>query len=757
MNSLRKYLFISLALVAFVACVALASGNASADTHVWDGEDAGALFSTDANWRILNGANDVEPTAGDDIKFWDVDDACTWDVTTSINSVVIAANYSGTITQGANDINIGAGGYSQAGGTFAGRTTQWVNVVGGTFSRAAGTVGTYLCLHITDGTCEYYPGGITRLWFTGTCSNTHSGYQDDTASLRVDSGGVLSTSARMELINNAFSVQIDGNVLTPGAAYLLMDTNVAKDLNISGHVEDLAVALRASGASGSVTCTLINSLNVDTFTVNSGHATYTITLNLNGHSLSCTSLTLGARGILSGAGSHITTTGAITVAANGKLNATNIPYIDCGGNFDPSAGTWVPGISQVNMTNSYKAVKLAAGQTLYDLSLVNNINVTGAANVTHNLFYEGLTASLHYHWYYGSTLIASYTANATGVVNIGARVLAVQNLYHTHAYPFITTVPAASVIEDHAYLYDANADMAGTWSIVTNATWATFATGTAVLSGVPDNGDVAIYSVSIRITAANGTEFLNYSLTVTNVAPVFNSVPNAEASLGFVYMYHPSTDEDAWVTWTLTSDSPAMQLDSTGLVYGHIKDVDAFYFNITANDGKGGISYQNVSMSVVFGAMNPHVEINATEAGRLRIVFSAELTNAPQEYILAMTWNFGDGIGSHEANPVHSYPSQGTYLVTVAMWLINGDIAYKQIYVSPGDPLQGATTSEAVSWWASTYGTAALGSVAIGMLLSLGYAAVRKKKRKNVKTTPLLILWLGIGMIIFLIITGGLF
>jgi hypothetical protein len=846
---LSKLCAILFLLFAGLAILIVISSNASADTHYWDGESTSALFSNDTNWAIWGGANDVEPTTGDNVMFWDWDDSCTWDVAVTVGNITIAANYTGTITQGA--VDFGYADFSMAGGVWASAGTNWQTCTNSSIKTAGAidngkiklkTSGTVtLNLNIVSGS-----NLLQVLWVdSGTATET----------TRADARGLILSSGASLVIPNAVTSTImigvgggydkftnNGSISATGTGVLkIFSYTNSANLLILGTIScPLTIEKRNDAANHVIAISGNSSLN--SLTVSSLAAANTITLNLAGNSLDATTITASTRGIITNtgaasymnstgaltvsgasasisgpiivnagsyvqsgasssvsmganwaltggfdltngafdaasfdismttlsvsgagtmrstvAGTVVTTSAAISVGAGGTLLGANIVF-NCGGNWVSHDGTWTAGDSLVSITSQYRAISLAATQTFYDLQLVNNVNVTGAANVTHLIKYVGVAASQHWHWYYGTTLIINETSNASGVIDLPAQVMAVHNLYKMTSYPFITSSPALSVVEDHAYSYDANADQAVTWSITTNATWASFVIATGVLSGTPDNGDVAIYSVSIRCVNANGTsEWLNYSLTVTNVAPVFNSIPNAEAGLGFVYVYQPSTDEDAWVTWTLTSDSPAMQLDSTGLVYGHIKDVDSFYFNITANDGKGGISYQNVSMSVVYGAMNPHISINATESGRLRISFSAELTNAPQEYIVAITWNFGDGIGSHEATPVHSYPNNGTYLVTVAMWLINGDIAYKQIYVSPGDPLEGASTLEAVNWWATTYGMAALGSVAIGMLLSVGYAGYRKKKRKNVKSGPLLILWLGVGALIFLIMTGGLF
>jgi hypothetical protein len=321
----------------------------------------------------------------------------------------------------------------------------------------------------------------------------------------------------------------------------------------------------------------------------------------------------------------------------------------------------------------------------------------------------------------------------------------------------ISTTPTTSVIEDHAYSYDANTNRTGTWSIVTNASWASFAVPTGILSGTPDNGDVAIFSVSIRLSNTNGTAYQNYSLTVTNVAPVFSTTADTQAQYGFGYGYDANTDEDAWVTYSMVTSSNDLHIDVNGVVSGKILDLVNIWFNVTANDGKGGITWQNVTVQVSFGSSNPHVEITGVESGRFRVSFTYNLTDQPPECVLMVTWNFGDGQGSRDSKPVHTYGAPRDYLITISLWLVNGDIAYHQQQISVGDPLEGATVPEVVNWWASIYGMAAGAIIAGGLLLAVGYTAYQGKKRNRVKFVHLLLICIGVAMALYIVVFGQVF
>lgn len=120
-----------------------------------------------------------------------------------------------------------------------------------------------------------------------------------------------------------------------------------------------------------------------TSTVMSAGPVRTMTLDLNGHSLSSTLLTAGMRGIVSSsvAGARIKANG-IVVAAGGQLDETNIEIIENSGNTDLSAGTHVQGTTKWILTGFGKTLKLAAAQKLYDLITTAEAYITLAANAT---------------------------------------------------------------------------------------------------------------------------------------------------------------------------------------------------------------------------------------------------------------------------------------------------------------------------------------------------------------------------------------
>jgi hypothetical protein len=323
-------------------------------TSNWTGSGADNLASTPDNWDTL-------PLAGYDVVINTGNKAVTWDLTTAINSLTIGASYTGTITQ-ACDMNIGAGGYSQAGGTFtgAGGTTYWINC-SGSYIQTAGVV-------TSDKSRLHFTGdGAT---FTGT--NTRQSYHwfdaNITATgLQYTSGGLKVSAGKTVIINNGgrigssagLSNVIDGAVVSIGTGYLLLITyggaNYFPKMNCGScnvtlnHNNNAAVNIEFLGD------TIIKSVSMV------GPASYNAVFDLAGHSLTCTSLTVGTRGILLGG------EGVITID---------------GGAFDSSAGTLTEETSTF-IFNRNSTVKLAAGQKFYNVigkagvrTLLSNVTIS---------------------------------------------------------------------------------------------------------------------------------------------------------------------------------------------------------------------------------------------------------------------------------------------------------------------------------------------------------------------------------------------
>jgi hypothetical protein len=440
----KLYIGMGLLLLATIVIAIGVSSDAQARTCVWDGDDAGALASTDANWDL-----DTAPIAGDDIVFdgsagGTSDDSCTWDLATnSFGNFTILATYGGTVTQ-SSDMYITR--YSQAGGTFTGSTTKWVycsgNIVksGGvwtlwTISFRLSTDSTSISISNTDSTLyrlnasaniQYINShsetntirnslqvlpGKTLTFTNGVVLQTHSGFSNSL----LNSGNIVIASGKTMYINCHSDVTINFGAISGGTVYVgLYD-----------------------GTSASRTFTLGSTLNINSILIVAGWpsgGSSILTFNLAGYSLSSTSLTVGTRGIVSStvAGASVTATGAVTVSANGQLDATHIATINCGGNWNPSAGTWKPGSSRVTMTATGTST-MAAGQWFYDLYINNGVTRTlaSATVVQHHKEIAGTLVQAGYNVIINGSYAIPLSINGTHNGNIYVNTSATNPVVYT--------------------------------------------------------------------------------------------------------------------------------------------------------------------------------------------------------------------------------------------------------------------------------------------------------------------------------------
>lgn len=329
-------------------------------TNTWIASSAGNA-STDANWSLGHA-----PLTGEDVVFDGTSvNNCAWDIagTTAIpNSITLASGYDGVVAQGAVDIGIGAGGYSQAAGTFTGRETKTVTCAGGLTVTNSPTITSgkiRLSLTGTGKTISNSIGlSLHSLYVTG--SYTHDGAEN----IGTASAGETFISGSLATAKVLNIYKLDGLSVTgvlSGTGTLTLNVGVVQTISFGGGNISLAVLiqLRSNAADNRVIPLGASAVLGSTLTVNSAHASNTCTLDLAGRSLQCNGITIGTRGIVLG----------------GEGVIRNY------GSFDSSAGTWTPETCQyIQMGNG--TVKLAAAQTFYDYLNAPGVTETLASNVT---------------------------------------------------------------------------------------------------------------------------------------------------------------------------------------------------------------------------------------------------------------------------------------------------------------------------------------------------------------------------------------
>ncbi len=93
---------------------------------------------------------------------------------------------------------------------------------------------------------------------------------------------------------------------------------------------------------------------------------------------------------------------------------------------------------------------------------------------------------------------------------------------NTNDPPLINTTDVTDINEDELYLVVYNAtevdvDDELVWSMSTNASWLRWGTSNNTLYGLPDNGDVGTYNVSINVSDGSEIDSRKFNITVHNV------------------------------------------------------------------------------------------------------------------------------------------------------------------------------------------------------------------------------------------------
>ncbi len=532
-------------------------------------------------------------------------------------------------------------------------------------------------------------------------------------------------------------------------------------------------------ASKTATCQTDASFG-STCTIQSDHATYTMTLDLNGKSLNCTSLTVGARGIVSSsvAGAEINATG-ITVQANGKLDATNIAWISDSGNWDTSAGTWVPDDCQVNMTGAAKTLKTGNGQVFYRLMIGSGASTTLLSNVVvmSHLNIEGSSNGAAYRYNVSGSSETCFEANGTfhnsvylnGTAtsfHVYVNISGMASVYSNKTITFSFTegelivgttdwtcadIDSWGSADPQEYCnWTANRTAAG--AVTFNAT-----VGSATHYGVAVNGTAYLNSLA----AVGGRISFSYSdwsshTFILNPSPVFITSPSLEGVAGNRYYYDANTDEEGTVTYSLTTINADLRCDpSSGVVQGRFRSSYlSLSISVMADDGLGGVAYQNWTMRVLHTIYIIDVEIVFRPGTGLKPVVHFEFeSDCNPELFEKVVWNFGDGTGSMDLAPNHLYGKIGWYYVTCAVYDCLGNIGYETVKVGAGNPEDPMSEYEKLQIWLQTDFLLMVGILAVGLVGAAGYQQFMKKRRGGAGLW-IIVIWIAAVVIVALSIGG---
>jgi hypothetical protein len=373
--------------------------------NTWTNGSTDGKWSTITNWSLGH-----VPTATETATFDATSDtACAIDAAPNVLGIVIAAGYAHTITQGAVDITIGAGGFTMGAGTFTGAVAKLV-ICAGNFTRTAGTITSdVLNLKMTGAgtSCAWASDtGFASIWITGYGVTLNNSFIVGAAAsgLRVDAGGwLINSAASKSYVSMYWGGYFTNNGIITGTQTLQFTAYNANYSITFGSVSCPILISASSAATGNYTASIAgNAVLGGALTVSSAHASNTMTLDLAGFNLTCTTMTVSTRAILTTTSTGAYVTGNVILStASSVMSQTAGCALTITGNYTQTDGAVTTG-GVLTITGT---VTMTAGtfvQGAYDISYgamaMNGGTWTGVATnwqtCSGNWTYAGGTNSL---------------------------------------------------------------------------------------------------------------------------------------------------------------------------------------------------------------------------------------------------------------------------------------------------------------------------------------------------------------------------
>jgi len=644
-------------------------------SYYWVGGDGS--WSSASHWASSSGGvgGAGNPSNTDAVVF-DTNSAAsavTVDAGINVRGISMTADFSGSISQGANSVTVGADGYTQAGGTFTGgsaaiavsgdfslsggaltATTNTLSV-GGNWSKTAGAFthnsGT-VSLISTSGGKTLTAGGqsFSHLTFNGSGGGWAL---QDTLTL----AGNLTVAAGTLTINNQ-NINLAGNLsVVNGAGW----TKGSGTLTLNGSNQNLSDAnsttndLGAVVTSGAGTATLVGNLRVTTMsigngtTLNLGAGSYTLTLTGTG-----TPITTNASGTFSkGTGSTVNYAGAGTAT-----NVVTLAYHSLA--FNPASST----------TYSLSG-HLTSGNALTG-------SVTIGANATLDATASNYNISLAGNW----SNSGSFTAqNGTVTLNGGNQTISGTTTFNnltkqvTSAYTLTFTASSTQTVTGTLTLNGAASQLLALRSSSDSTSWNLVLNG----SGAVSYGDVK-----------------DSNLTVNSIAPVNCTNGGNNSAL---WLFPINVGVNAYTTASPNPQDPTCLASSTSL--GSIVVGDCLFFSGSASgtitlyewdfDGNGTYDWSSTStgnithVMPIVGTFTSRFRVTYNDGSKLSAALGTPITVAARSTSIYQLEKTGLVVGRSNNNDTYSASNEAGDLVHSFDVAPDGSYAV-YAYLSPGGP-----------------------------------------------------------------------
>jgi hypothetical protein len=204
--------------------------------------------------------------------------------------------------------------------------------------------------------------------------------------------------------------------------------------------------------------------------------------------------------------------------------------------------------------------------------------------------------------------VGSWYVNISARDNHGAKSFRNFSLGVTNVPPLLTTGNIVAAIEDVLYTndYGSTDDPSTTWTISTDADFLSMNTISGILNGTPDNSDIGDHYVNVSVRDGHGgSDFSNFTLAVTNVRPLIETVDvllvNEDSHYHVDYNSSDDLDGGPAISWSMASNASWLTINATtGLVSGTPDNshVGWYWVNVSVADGNGGGAYSNFTLTV---------------------------------------------------------------------------------------------------------------------------------------------------------------
>jgi hypothetical protein len=604
MQKLKKYLLMFVIFGLAILAFSVTANNAQADNHYWKGGTGNLGTPTNYNPVVTNWATS-------DLYWCALSNAnCAANLTTQVASMHILANYTGLITQGANDIKIGAGGFNQVSVNvqrFLGTQSYHVYCAGSFYCEANQS---HTVLVMTGaGTITVTTYGVNQLRASANVtvadwdiSNYASGFTIDSGrTLTIASGKKIQLAAYdgpSQYWNNSGTVNGAGSVL-----FLLNANTVPRAFNL-GNLQASIIVDLYSLANGNKIFQPSSNYVLGPITVLSEASGYTMTVDLAGSTLSTVSSTISVGGVIRSSvpGAQLNAISGITVTANGQLKNDNIT-INCRGNFDTSLGTYTSGNGILNFYDSNYSIIQSAIQSITKLNINGTSSlVTWKINANHAvpLDITVLNPNGYYSVYVNNVFNVFKRADSTGKIYLDYS-------YSTLTYfkvslntiLTLTSSPSTLMQLGNNYSYVPTNSYALTNYTLSSSDVHILLIG-ASLHGTPITLEVITLSIQIHSPDAQRA-YQNYSLTIYGI--YFTSIPITISNVTHLYNYlSHAISSNGSISYSFIFNTTELTGNkSTGLIIGRPMGVGAIAINITAIDSRGNKAYQTFVLNIVNG------------------------------------------------------------------------------------------------------------------------------------------------------------